>query len=339
MHDTRLSFTDVAGISVGHHTDPAALTGCSVVLTPDGAVAGVDVRGCAPGTRETDCLRPGNLVQQAHAIVLSGGSAFGLDAAGGVMRWLEERQHGFQVGAVHVPIVPSAVIFDLAVGNPRIRPSADNGYQACESASNTHMAHGNIGAGTGATVGKVFGFANGMRGGIGSAALRVHGVTVGALIVCNALGDVIDPDNGQVIAGARKHAGSHELINIHQAHLNGTNSASLTAGQHTTIGVIATDAALTPLQTTRLAQIGHDGLARTIHPVHTPFDGDTLFALSTGKNGQSLDTMLMHSLVTEVVMQAVLCAVRAAVSVTSNGQWIPSAGELAAIRSSRLKPL
>ena len=334
MHDKPLSFTDVPGIAVGHYTDATALTGCTVVLTPDGAVAGVDVRGCAPGTRETDSLRPGNLVQQAHAVVLSGGSAFGLDAAGGVMRWLEERQHGFLVGGVYVPIVTSAVIFDLATGKPHIRPSAENGYQACESASANPMQHGNLGAGTGATVGKVFGFDKCMRGGIGSAALRVHGVTVGALIVCNALGDVTAPDSGRVIAGARKNAYSRELVNIHQAHLQGMSSAVLTAGQHTTIGVIATDARLSPLQTTRLAQIGHDGLARTIRPVHTPFDGDTLFALSTGKTDLSLDTMLMHSLVTEVVAQAVLCAVRAAVSVTSNGQWIPGAAELGTLDSS-----
>lgn len=334
MHDTLLSFTDVRGISVGHYTDATALTGCTVVLTPDGAVAGVDVRGCAPGTRETDSLRPGNLVQQAHAVVLSGGSAFGLDAAGGVMRWLEERQHGFSVAGMHVPIVTSAVIFDLAIGNPKIRPTADNGYQACQTATANPMQHGNIGAGTGATVGKVFGFPNCMRGGLGSAALRVHGVTVGALIVCNALGDVIHSHNARVLAGARKNTDSRELLNIHQAHLQGMSSALLTAGQHTTIGVIATDAALTPLQTTRLAQIGHDGLARTIRPVHTPYDGDTLFALSTGKVDVQLDTMLMHSLVTEVVAQAVLSAVRAAVSVTSHGQWIPSATELGTVHSS-----
>lgn len=334
MHETPLSFTDVRGISIGHYTDTTALTGCTVVLTPEGAVAGVDVRGCAPGTRETDCLRPGNLVQQCHAVLLSGGSAFGLDAAAGVMRWLEERQHGFSVGDVHVPIVPSAVIFDLAIGNPRIRPSADNGYQACQDATSHPMSHGNLGAGTGATVGKVFGFDKCMRGGIGSAALRVNGVTVGALVVCNALGDVTDPENGRVIAGARRSADSHELIHIHQAHLNGQASALLTAGQHTTIGVIATDAALTPLETTRLAQIGHDGLARTICPVHTPFDGDTLFALSTGKVHNSLDTMLMHSLVAEVVAQAVLCAVRAATSFQTADRWVPCADDISASRPS-----
>ena len=328
MHDTSLSFTDVRGISVGHYTDATALTGCTVVLTPDGAVAGVDVRGCAPGTRETDSLRPGNLVQQAHAVVLSGGSAFGLDAAGGVMRWLEERQHGFSVAGMHVPIVTSAVIFDLAIGNPKIRPTADNGYQACQTATANPMQHGNIGAGTGATVGKVFGFPNCMRGGIGSAALRVHGVTVGALIVCNALGDVIDPSSGHVVAGARTGADSHALLNIHQAHLQGLSGASLSAGQHTTIGVIATDSQLSPLQTTRLAQIGHDGLARTIKPVHTPFDGDTLFALSTGKVDVQLDTMLLHSLVTEVVAQAVLCAVRAATSAQTPAQWVPASRDL-----------
>jgi L-aminopeptidase/D-esterase-like protein len=335
MQQTLLSFTDVRGLSVGHYSDKTALTGCTVVLTPKGAVAGVDVRGSAPGTRETDCLQPGNLVQQAHAILLTGGSAFGLDAAGGVMRWLEERQHGFNVANVHVPIVPSAVIFDLAVGNPRVRPTADNGYQACEAADNQSLHQGNVGAGTGATVGKVFGFPLCMRGGIGSAAIRVNGVTVGALVVCNALGDVTDPQTGQVIAGARMDTGSLELLNIHQAHLAGRSGQVLTAGQNTTIGVIATDAKLTPLQVTRLAQIGHDGLARTIRPVHTPYDGDTLFALSTGMTDQTLDTMLMQSLVTEVVAQAVLSAVRSADSVKTADIWIPSATERAAAQATR----
>ncbi len=330
MHTPALSFTDIPGIAVGHYTDPQALTGCTVVLTPQGAVAGVDVRGSAPGTRETDCLQPGNLVQQAHAILLTGGSAFGLDAAGGVMRWLEERQHGFSVANVHVPIVPSAVIFDLALGKPQIRPNADNGYQACEAASQHSMQHGNVGAGTGATVGKVFGFPLCMRGGLGSAAMRVNGVTVGALIVCNALGDVINPDNGQVLAGARTQADSTELIHIHRAHLQGRSGQALSAGQHTTIGVIATDAKLTPLQVTRLAQIGHDGLARTIRPVHTPYDGDTLFALSTGMTDTTVDTMLLHSLVTEVVAQAVLCAVRSAVTLKTPELWLPTASDLAA---------
>ena len=330
-----LTFTDVRGISVGHYTDPLALTGCTAVLTPPGAVAGVDVRGYAPGTRETDCLRPGNLVQQAHAIVLSGGSAFGLDAASGVMRWLDERQHGFQVGHLHVPIVPCAVIFDLALGDPGIRPTADNGYQACEAASVKPVQHGNVGAGTGATVGKVFGFPLCMRGGIGSAAIRVHGVTVGALVVCNALGDVVHPDTGQVIAGARTSTDSLELLHIHQAHLAGRSGEPLIAGQNTTIGVIATDAKLGPLEVTRLAQIGHDGLARTIRPVHTPYDGDTLFALSTGMTDQTLDTMLLHSLVTEVVAQAVLSAIRAAESVRTAELWIPSAAELAAAHATR----
>ena len=328
MRVPELSFTDVPGIAVGHHTDPQALTGCTVVLTPQGAVAGVDIRGSAPGTRETDCLQPGNLVQQAHAILLTGGSAYGLDAATGVMRWLEERQHGFRVANVHVPIVPSAVIFDLALGNPRIRPNADSGYLACEAASTQPVQHGNVGAGTGATVGKVFGFAQSMRGGVGSAALRVNGVTVGALIVCNALGDVVDPKEGRLIAGAREHAKALTLLDTHRAHLSGRFGQPLVAGQNTTIGVIATDARLGPLEVRRLAQIGHDGLARSIRPVHTPFDGDTLFAMSTGMNEGAVDTMLLHSLVTEVVAQAVVCAVRAAVTLRTQDLWLPSASDL-----------
>jgi len=230
------AITDVAGLSVGHFTDPRRPTGCSVVLAPAGAVAGVDVRGAAPGTRETDLLSPLNTVQQVHAVLLTGGSAFGLDAAGGVVRWLEARGIGLPVGPVRVPIVPAAVLFDLMVGDPSVRPDAAGGYAACQAAGSRAPAEGCVGAGAGATVGKVFGPQFAMKGGIGTAAVRVGEVTVGALIACNALGDVVDPDTGHVIAGARTADGL-ALRDTRQALLRGEQPASLLAGSNTTIGV------------------------------------------------------------------------------------------------------
>ena len=275
------SITRVAGIEVGQFTDTRRPTGCSVVIARAGAVAGVDVRGAAPGTRETDLLHPSNLVDRAHAILLAGGSAWGLDAAAGVMRWLEEQGIGLDVRFGLVPIVPAAVLFDLPVGDARIRPDAQAGYLACQAASRQPPAQGNVGAGAGALVGKLFGLARAMRGGIGSASVTLDGVTVGALVACNALGDVIDPDTAQVIAGARTADGK-ALLNIRRAILAGEMPQPLLAGTNTTIGVIATDAILTTAQAHRLAQVAHDGLARSINPVHTLSDGDALFTLGTG---------------------------------------------------------
>ena len=216
---TQDTLTDVAGLSVGHFTHPQRATGCTVILCPQGAVAGVDVRGGAPGTRETDLLRPENTVDRVHALLLSGGSAFGLDAAGGVMRWLEEHGHGFAVGAVRVPIVPAAVIFDLWHGDTQVRPDAAAGHAACAAASTEAPAQGSVGAGAGATVGKLFGIERAKAGGIGAASVRVAGVTVAALVVVNATGDVIDPETGQPIAGARRSAGSRQLVQIGRAHV------------------------------------------------------------------------------------------------------------------------
>lgn len=214
------SITRVAGIEVGHFTDARRPTGCTAILARAGAVAGVDVRGAAPGTRETDLLAPGNLVEQIHAIVLSGGSAFGLDAAGGAMRWLEEHSIGLDVGVAHVPIVPAAVLFDLMVGDPAIRPDAAAGYAACAAASANDPEEGNVGAGAGAAVGKLFGMQRAMKGGIGSASVTVGDITVGALIACNAVGDVIDADTAQVVAGARTADGLR-LLNSRRALLRG----------------------------------------------------------------------------------------------------------------------
>lgn len=321
------SITRVAGIEVGQFTDTRRPTGCSVVIARAGAVAGVDVRGAAPGTRETDLLHPSNLVDRAHAILLAGGSAWGLDAAAGVMRWLEEQGIGLDVRFGLVPIVPGAVLFDLPVGDARIRPDAEAGYQACLAASRQPPEQGNVGAGAGALVGKLFGLARAMRGGIGSASVTLDGVTVGALVACNALGDVIDPDTGQVIAGARTADGT-ALLNIRRAILAGETPQPLLAGTNTTIGVIATDAILTKAQAHRLAQVAHDGLARSINPVHTLSDGDALFTLGTGQSGKTAGMMVLGTLAAEVTARAVVRAIRAARGAGSGGLHWPAACEL-----------
>lgn len=321
------SITEVAGIDLGHFTDARRPTGCTVIIARDGAVAGVDVRGAAPGTRETDLLHPSNLVDRVHAILLSGGSAWGLDAASGVMQWLEENNIGLPVGFGLVPIVPAAVLFDLPVGDAKIRPDARAGYQACVAASRNAPAEGNIGAGAGALVGKLFGLSRAMRGGIGTASATVDGITVGAVIACNAVGDVLDPATGQVLAGARTPDGK-SLLNIRDAILAGAAPRSLLAGTNTTIGVIATDAILTKAQAHRLAQVAHDGLARTINPVHTMSDGDTLFALGTGKAGRSAGMMMLSVLAAEVTARAVVRAVLAAQGISSGGMTWPAAGDL-----------
>lgn len=323
------SITDVAGIEVGHFTDARRPTGCTVIITRDGAVAGVDVRGAAPGTRETDLLHPSNLVDRVHAITLAGGSAWGLDAASGVMQWLEENNIGLRVGFGLVPIVPAAVLFDLPVGDARIRPDAQAGYQACVAASHNAPAEGNVGAGAGALVGKVFGLERAMRGGIGSASVTVDGITVGAIVACNAMGDVVNPATGQVLAGARTQDGL-SLLNSRDAILAGQAPKPVLAGTNTTIGVIATDAILTKAQAHRLAQVAHDGLARTINPVHTMSDGDTLFALGTGKAGRSAGMLLLSTLAAEVTARAVVRAVLAARGASSGGMSWPAAYDLSA---------
>ena len=323
------SITRVAGMEVGHFTDPRRPTGCTAILARAGAVAGVDVRGAAPGTRETDLLAPGNLVEQIHAIVLSGGSAFGLDAASGAMRWLEEHSIGLDVGVARVPIVPAAVLFDLMVGDPAIRPDAAAGYAACAAATASDPEEGNVGAGAGAAVGKLFGMNRAMKGGIGTASVTVGGITVGALIACNAVGDVIDADTAQVVAGARTADGLR-LLDSRRALLRGELPQALLPGTNTTIGVIATDALLTKAQAQRLALAAHDGLARSIFPAHTQLDGDTLFALGTGASGKQASMLLLAALAAEVTARATLRAVRAARSITaSDGLHLPSMADLA----------
>ena len=322
------SITRVAGIEVGHFTDTRRPTGCTVVMAREGAVAGVDVRGAAPGTRETDLLHPSNLVDKVHAIMLAGGSAWGLEAATGAVRWLEERGVGLDVAVGRLPIVPAAVLFDLLVGDMRIRPDAAAGYAACAAASSADPAEGNVGAGAGAVVGKVFGIQHAMKGGVGTASVTVDGVTVGALIACNALGDVIDPDTAQVMAGARTDDG-RALRDTRRALLCGQPPQPLLAGTNTTIGVVATDAILTKAQAHRLAIAAHDGLARSINPVHTMSDGDTLFSLGTGRAGKSLGMMVLATMAAEATACATVRAVQAAHSVTTaEGLYLPATADL-----------
>lgn len=304
------TLTAVEGLKVGHVTLSARPTGCTVVLAESGAVAGVDVRGSAPGTRETDLLSPVNTVQQVHAVVLSGGSAFGLDTASGVVRWLEERGIGFETGVARVPIVPAAILFDLGIGDPRIRPDAECGYKAAEGASTRPVEEGSIGAGAGATVGKLHGRARAMKGGIGSAAIRLSdGLVVAALVAVNAVGDIVDPATGRVIAGVRGEDG-RSLLDARTLLRSGRHRAR--SGGNTSIGVVATNATLTKAQATKVAQMAHDGLARAIVPAHTPADGDTMFSLATGARAGEPDLLLIGALAADVTAQAVVRAVREA---------------------------
>jgi L-aminopeptidase/D-esterase-like protein len=304
MHN---AITDVSGIKVGHYTDKEAVTGCTVILGEEGAVAGVDVRGAAPGTRETDPLHPMSLVGKAHAILLSGGSAFGLDAAGGVMRYLEERGYGFDVGVAKVPIVPAAILFDLRLGSAQVRPGPEQGYQACLAALNGPVAEGSVGAGTGATVGKILGPERMIKSGLGTASQRLGDVTIGAIVAVNAFGDVVDPETGRTIAGPRDIEKGDFLSTIEI--MKKIKMSPIPT--NTTIGVVATDASLDKEQVNKIAQMAHDGLARTIRPVHTMVDGDAIFALATGKEGPE-DVTMLGAIAAEVVAVAIVRAVREA---------------------------
>ncbi len=309
------SIVDVPGVKVGHAHDFVGLTGCTVILTENGALAGVDVRGSAPGTRETDLLSPVNLVQQVHAICLSGGSAFGLDAASGVMTYLEERGFGLNVGIGVVPIVPAAVIFDLAIGDAKARPNAAMGYQACLNANSASVQEGNVGAGCGATVGKLAGHASAMKSGLGTASVRLsNGLVVGAIVAVNAVGNIRDPDTGEWVAGARGEDGgllSPSQLREHTVEMGrGFSDGRDTVATNTTIAVVASNSILAKAQATKVAQMAHDGLARTIYPVHTMHDGDTVFALATGEMNANVD--LVGVLSAEVLATAILRAVRTA---------------------------
>ena len=316
--------TIVSGIEVGHYTDSDAATGCTVVICRTGAVGGVDVRGSAPGTRETDLLRPTTLVTDAHAVLLSGGSAFGLDAASGVMRYLEERGIGYPAGSAVVPIVPAGVLFDLAVGNSTVRPGPDEGYRACTQASSGSVAEGSVGAGTGATVGKVLGMDRAVKGGIGTASLDLgDGLAVGALVAVNASGGVFEPETGGLVAGPRSEDGTDILDPVALITAPGFE-ATRGVPTNTTVGVVATNARLSKEQANKLASVAHDGLAMSIRPAHTMVDGDTMFALATGKLDGPTDMNRLCTAVAVSVARAVVRGVRLATSLAG----IPAAAEL-----------
>jgi L-aminopeptidase/D-esterase-like protein len=316
------ALTDIRGISVGHWSDLEAGTGCTVILCPDGAVAGVDIRGGSPGTRETALLDPVCTVEQVHGVLLTGGSAFGLAAADGVMRWLEEQGAGYDVGVAKVPIVPAAVLFDLPLGRADVRPDAAAGYAACVAASAGPLAEGNVGAGAGATVGKFLGFKQATQGGLGTASrLLANGVIVAALVVVNAAGDVHDPHTGQILAGARTAAESRHFADLMRQPEQALARPirDLEAISNTTLVVVATNAKLSKTEVTKVAQMAHDGLARTIWPVHTAIDGDIVFALSLGSIQG--DATLVGAVAAEVVAEAVVRGVSLAESL----HGIPSA--------------
>jgi L-aminopeptidase/D-esterase-like protein len=320
--------TSVAGLKVGHCTMPGRPTGCTVILAEAGAVGGVDVRGSAPGTRETDLLNPVNLVDKVNAVVLSGGSAFGLDAASGVMRYLDEHDVGFPTAFGKVPIVPAAVLFDLNVGDPKIRPTAECGYQAAASASAGPITEGNVGAGAGATVGKLAGVGRAMRGGLGTASITMpSGLVVAALVAVNAVGDIIDPSTNRVVAGVRTPDGN-SLADARVLIRSGALAHTSAFGRNTTLGVVATNATLTKAQATKIAQMAQDGLARTISPAHTMDDGDTIFALATGTRPGQPDMLTIGALAADVVAEAVLRAVRTARGIPG----YPSAADMAKAR-------
>ncbi len=306
------AITDVPGIRVGHATNKEAMTGCTVVLCPkEGAVGGVDQRGGAPGTRETDLLRPMHLVERVHAIVLSGGSAFGLDTAGGVVRWLEERDIGFDVRVAKVPIVPAAIIFDLDMGRADVRPDAAMGYAACEAANDGPVAEGCVGVGTGCRVGTILGPEKATKSGLGTASADLGGgLVVGAIVAVNAFGDVIDPNTGEILAGARALRGEGFADTL--ATMKGMVGKAVLrfVDRNSVIGAVATNARLTKEETNKVAQMAHNGLARAVRPAHTMVDGDTIFALASGqKRG---DVNLVGAYAAEVMAEAIVRAVQAA---------------------------
>lgn len=318
----RNTITDVPGIEVGHAQDAEALTGCTVILCRKGAVGGVDVRGGAPGTRETDLLDPINLIQKVHAVMLAGGSAFGLDAASGAMRYLEERRIGFNTGVARVPIVPAAILFDLGLGRGDVRPDAAMGYRACEAASAGVPAEGNVGAGTGASVGKILGLKQAMKCGVGCASLEAGaGIVVGALAVVNAFGDVVDPKSGEIVAGVRSvrvgpfkigapgyFADTVKLLKT----LTGRSVLGFATRANTVLGVVAVNASLTKTGAAKVAQMAQDGLARAVRPAHTMLDGDIVFALATG--GKKVDVSTAGAYAAEALSLAIVRAARMAAS-------------------------
>jgi L-aminopeptidase/D-esterase-like protein len=317
------AITAIPGLRVGHWTNRRAVTGCTVILCETGAVAAVDVRGGAPGTRETDLLRPGNLVERVHAVLLSGGSAFGLDAAGGVMRYLEEQGVGLPTPGGLVPIVVGAVLYDLSIGRSDVRPDAAAGYAACGAARGGRVSQGSVGAGSGATVGKALGMERAVKGGIGTASERAAGdVIVGALVAVNCFGEVVDPDSGRILAGPRDEKGGFlSTLDVLRRRPGSALSGGIT---NSTIGVVATNARLNREQAYRLAVMAHDGLSRAVRPAHTLVDGDVFFSLATGEAEGSVDPIAVGALTARAVERAIVRAVteaRGLADVPSSGEW------------------
>ena len=318
------TLTAVEGLEVGHFTDLANATGCSVVLCRPGAVGGVDVRGGAPGTRETDLLRPTHRVDRVHAILLSGGSAFGLDAASGVVAYLEEEEVGYRVGPAIVPIVSAAILFDLGLGNSSVRPGPEEGRAASVAANTDPVPEGTCGAGTGATVAKGRGREYALKSGIGSASIRLpQGPVVAALVAVNAYGGVYNHRSGQLVAGPRRDDGDGMFDPVEVLLGQNENTSDLQLA-NTTIGVVATDAPLTREEANHLATVSHDGLAMTIRPCHTMRDGDTMFALATGRHIGTFDLTALGAAAAEVTARAVLRAVTSATGLAG----APAVGEL-----------
>ena len=303
------SIQEIPGVMLGNAQDAKAATGCTVIICPEGAVAGVDVRGGAPGTRETDLLKPENYVEKIHAVLLAGGSAYGLDAAAGVMQYLEESGIGFDVGVAKVPIVAGAVLFDLPCGDAGVRPDKAMGYAACVAASRGDFAAGSVGAGTGATVGKVYGMEHAMKGGLGVYCVKTGNLVMAAVVAVNCLGDVVDPAGGTVLAGARRRD-TGEFLHSERGLLQQEEKAANLFAGNTTIGAVITNARLTKAQATKIASMAHDGYARTMRPAHTMLDGDTIFALSVGQ--VQADISAVGALAADVMEKAVLCAVQEA---------------------------
>jgi L-aminopeptidase/D-esterase-like protein len=322
--DANQTITAVAGIKVGHYTLAERPTGCTAIVVDGDASGGVSQRGGAPGTRETDLLRSENMVDKVNAVVLAGGSAFGLDAATGTMRWLDEHNIGWPAGPARVPIVPSAILFDLGVGtNPKVRPTADCGYRAAEAATTAPVTEGSIGAGAGATVGKFGGMGRSMKAGIGSAAIALpNGLVVGAIVAVNAVGDIIDPDTGRTIAGVRNADGTFADARKLLRSSGATQAPG--PGQNTTIGVVATNARLTKTQANRMALMAEDGYARAIYPSHTEGDGDTIFSLATGRWNGTVNVTNIGALAAEAMSRAIVRAATQATGIAG----IPAARDL-----------
>lgn len=310
------AITSIEGIKVGHAQDEQGLTGCTVILCEDGAVGGMDQRGNATSSRQVDAMRPSHIVEKVHGVMLSGGSAFGLDTASGAMRYLEEKGIGFEYGPARIPTVPTAILFDLRLSGDTARPDAEMGYQACLNASNTAPAEGNQGAGSGATVGKILGMKRAMKSGIGTAAIEIgEGVIVGAIVAVNAFGDVLDPTSGEIVAGARSNEGDAlfaDTLKVMRA-LVGQKLTERMSDDNTVIGVVATNAEFNKIEVTKLAQMSQNGVVRTIRPAHTTGDGDTMFALATGQ--VKAEVNIVGAYAAQVVSEAILRAVRAAESV------------------------